>query len=272
MAVVPTATRPAPSVVLPGCGGSSRFARAHLPLILLGFLLTLASTAAGLVPPYLTMPLMDDVLIPYQNGTGGDFGLVPWYLAGLVGAALLAWLLDWARLYVLARVSERISADLRNQTYAHLQRLSLEFFGGKRHRRPDVAHRQRHRPHLQLPVAATCVDFATDVLMIVDDGGDPAVDRPAAGAGRRCCRFRSSPGWSTWCATGCGTGFEQGDRAWAEMTSVLADTIPGIRVVKAFAQERREIERFRRRQRPRPRRQRPRQRDLGRSSARRSRC
>ena len=30
------------------------------------------------------------------------------------------------------------------------------------------------------------------------------------------------------------------------MTSVLADTIPGIRVVKAFAQERREIDRFRR--------------------------
>ena len=29
------------------------------------------------------------------------------------------------------------------------------------------------------------------------------------------------------------------------MTSVLADTIPGIRVVKAFAQEQREIERFR---------------------------
>ena len=29
------------------------------------------------------------------------------------------------------------------------------------------------------------------------------------------------------------------------MTSVLADTIPGIRVVKAFAQERREVERFR---------------------------
>jgi ATP-binding cassette subfamily B protein len=28
------------------------------------------------------------------------------------------------------------------------------------------------------------------------------------------------------------------------MTSVLADTIPGIRVVKAFAQERREIDRF----------------------------
>ena len=29
------------------------------------------------------------------------------------------------------------------------------------------------------------------------------------------------------------------------MTSVLADTIPGIRVVKAFAQEQREVQRFR---------------------------
>jgi len=40
------------------------------------------------------------------------------------------------------------------------------------------------------------------------------------------------------------TGFLIGSRAWAEMTNVLADTIPGIRVVKAFAQEQREIERF----------------------------
>jgi ATP-binding cassette subfamily B protein len=34
------------------------------------------------------------------------------------------------------------------------------------------------------------------------------------------------------------TGFEKIDRVWGEVTSVLADTIPGIRVVKAFAQER----------------------------------
>jgi ATP-binding cassette subfamily B protein len=33
--------------------------------------------------------------------------------------------------------------------------------------------------------------------------------------------------------------------AWGEVTNVLADTIPGIRVVKAFAQEQREAQRFR---------------------------
>ncbi|MGP1614365.1 MAG: cyanophycin metabolism-associated ABC transporter, partial [Pollutimonas bauzanensis] len=40
-------------------------------------------------------------------------------------------------------------------------------------------------------------------------------------------------------------GFEKVDRIWSEITNVLADTIPGIRVVKAFAQERREVARFR---------------------------
>ena len=39
-------------------------------------------------------------------------------------------------------------------------------------------------------------------------------------------------------------GFARASVAWADMTSVLADTIPGIRVVKAFAQESREIDRF----------------------------
>jgi ATP-binding cassette subfamily B protein len=41
------------------------------------------------------------------------------------------------------------------------------------------------------------------------------------------------------------TGFEKIDRVWSELTNVLADTIPGIRVVKAFAQEKREASRFR---------------------------
>jgi ATP-binding cassette subfamily B protein len=39
-------------------------------------------------------------------------------------------------------------------------------------------------------------------------------------------------------------GFVRSSAAWAEMVNVLADTIPGIRVVKAFAQEQRETERF----------------------------
>jgi ATP-binding cassette subfamily B protein len=109
-----------------------RFAKPYKGTLLIGFLLTLASTAATLVPPYLTMPLMDKVLIPFQNGAPIDMPLVAMYMGGLLGSALVAWSLGWARTYILAVVSERIGADLRTTTYEHLLRLSQQYFGGKR--------------------------------------------------------------------------------------------------------------------------------------------
>ena len=74
-----------------------RFAKSYQWQLISGFLLMLASTAATLVPPYLTMPLMDKVLIPYQNGQPIDFVVVSWLLSGLLGSALLAWSLGWAK-------------------------------------------------------------------------------------------------------------------------------------------------------------------------------
>jgi ATP-binding cassette subfamily B protein len=63
-----------------------RFARPYRKQLLGGFILSLLTTAATLVAPYLTMPLMDKVLIPYQNGQPIDPGLVLLYLSGLLGA------------------------------------------------------------------------------------------------------------------------------------------------------------------------------------------
>jgi ATP-binding cassette, subfamily B, bacterial len=222
-----------------------RFARPHAAMICLGFGLTLASTAAGLVPPYITIPLLDNVLSPRQNGLPVDFKVVPWYLAALFGAAVLAWLLSWAKTYILARVSEQISAGLRNDTYAHLQRLSLEFFGGKR--TGDLISRVgSDTDRICTFLSVSLLDFCTDTLMIVMTAAilfniDPAMALVALlpfpliawMAQRVRIRLRH--------------GFARTRAAWAEMVNVLADTIPGIRVVKAFAQEKREIERFSRR-------------------------
>ncbi len=153
-----------------------RFTKARKGLVLLGFVLTLATTGAGLVPPYLTMPLISNFLQPFQNHrddidtryqarldeidrTGpadaaaeraeargqhdralvqlqdeqrDHFMQIGWYLAAFGAAAVLTWALGWAQGVTMSYVSERISADLRNETYAHLNRLSLDFFGGRR--------------------------------------------------------------------------------------------------------------------------------------------
>jgi len=220
----------------------TRFARARARMIVLGFVLTLASTGASLIPPYLTMPLFDRVLVPHQNGQPADFGLVPWYLAGMLGAALLAWLLDAARLFVLAWASERISADLRVHTYDHLLRLSVEFFGGKR--TGDLMARVgSDTERLCNYLSINLVDFASDVLMILMTAAillsiDPVLALAAL------CPFPVVVWMVTRVRGRLLRGYRGAGVAWSAMTSVLADTVPGIRVVKAFAQETRESERF----------------------------
>ncbi|MFO0907697.1 MAG: ABC transporter ATP-binding protein [Isosphaeraceae bacterium] len=222
----------------------ARFARPRAGMVILGFLLALASTAAGLAPPYITMPLLDRVLVPYQNGQPVDFGLVPWYLGALLAAAILAWLLAWGRSYVLAWVSERIAADLRNATYAHLQRLSLEFFGGRR--TGDLMSRLgADTDRICSYLSDSLVDFGADLLMIVGTAAVLVSIDPFLAI----ATLVPFPviAWMVFQVRGkLRRGFQRSGRAWAEMTSVLADTIPGIRVVKAFAQEQREVERYRR--------------------------
>ncbi len=220
-----------------------RFARPYKKQLAAGFALTLASTAASLVPPYMTIPLMDDILIPYQSGQQIPTGMVLLYLGGLLLAALLAWALGWARTYILALVSERIGADLRTTTYEHLMRLSLDYFGSKR--TGDLMARiGSETDRINVFLSLNALDFATDVLMIVMTAAilfsiNPwlalvtLVPLPFIAWLIHTVRDKLR------------TGFEKIDRVWSEVTNVLADTIPGIRVVKAFAQEKREADRFR---------------------------
>ncbi len=222
-----------------------RFARPHLGAVLFGLVLTLASTAAGLVPPYLTMPLVDDVLVPGQAGQLTLEAALPkvlLYLGGLGGAALVAWLLTWAQGALLAFVTEKVAADLRNRTFSHLQKLSLEYFGGKR-TGDLIARISSDTDHLCSFLSDTLVDFITDVLMILSTCVVLVTLDPLLAA----AAIISFPpiAWLIIRIRGrLSHGYLRGGRVWSAMTNILADTIPGIRVVKAFSQERREITRF----------------------------
>ncbi|MDB5775263.1 MAG: transporter [Herbaspirillum sp.] len=220
-----------------------RFAKPYKGTLLIGFLLTLASTAATLVPPYLTMPLMDKVLIPFQNGAPIDMPLVAMYMGGLLGSALVAWSLGWARTYILAVVSERIGADLRTTTYEHLLRLSQQYFGGKR--TGDLMTRiGSETDRICVFLSLHLLDFAIDVLMIVMTSFILISINPWLAL----VTLLPLP-FIAWMIHAVRDrlrhGFEKVDRIWSQVTNVLADTIPGIRVVKAFAQEKREAARFR---------------------------
>ncbi len=220
-----------------------RFAHPYRFGLFAGFLLTLGATAATLVPPYLTMPLMDKILIPYERGHHIDSTLVADYLLALLAAAVMAWLLGWARTLLLARVSERICMDLRVATFEHLQKLSLAYFGGKR--TGDLVNRiGSESDRISVFLSLHLLDFVIDVLIMLMTAAIlmsinlklalvTLLPIPLIVWMIHLVRDRLR------------LGFEKVDRVWGEISNVLTDTIPGIRVVKAFAQESREIDRFR---------------------------
>lgn len=222
-----------------------RFAWPWVPTIGLAFVLTLAANGASVIPIYLTKPLIDDILIPLQESreVPANLRLVRWYIAGIAGASFLAWLLSWGQTYVLAWVSDRIGADLRNKTYAHLQSLSLEYFGGKR--TGQLIQRlstdtDRICSFISVQWNDLAGDFAMFIFMaILLVGMDPVLALvtmlPIPIIAWLIHHVRSQ----------LSEGFLQSSRAFDDMTSILSDTIPGVRVVKAFAQEKREVERYR---------------------------
>ncbi|WMW79176.1 ABC transporter ATP-binding protein [Undibacterium cyanobacteriorum] len=220
-----------------------RFARPYRFQLAIGFTLMLLGTASHMIPRYLTKPLTDEVLIPFQSGQHVEVSLVATYIGGLLGAAVLAWLLSWGKTYILALVSERIGADLRTATYEHLLKLSLEYFGNKR--TGDLMSRiGSESDRICVYLSLHLLDFATDVLMFFMTAAFllqintklalvTLLPLPLIAWAIHLVRDKLR------------TGFEKIDRVWGELTNVLADTIPGIRVVKAFAQEQREATRFR---------------------------
>lgn len=227
-----------------------KFARPWRRLIAIGFGLTIVATGAGLIGPYLTMKLLDDVLIPLQTlipshsqTAQKHIQLVYLYVGGLAGAAILAWVLNWGKTFTLARISERVSSQLRRVTFEHLQRLSLTYFSKKR--TGDLISRiGSDTDRICSFISVNFIDFVCDVLTILFTAVilftiNPLLAFAALGP-------LPIVGWLVQRVRGhLRGGFAAASRAWSQMISVLADTIPGVRVVKAFAQEQREMERFR---------------------------
>jgi ATP-binding cassette, subfamily B, bacterial len=214
------------------------FARNRYGLIAFGFLITLASNWTSLMTVTLSKPLIDDVLTPR-----GPWSMVLYYVGLMLAAYVATWILDWVGGYVNAWVSERIAADLRMRTYAQLQRLSIEFFGGKR--TGDLISRlSNDTERLCNYLSMNLVDFIRNCVMFVMT----AIYLFQADLKLAFAALAPLPVivWLVrWARAKFLRSFNQANFAWADMMSALADTIPGIRVVKAFAQENREVARFR---------------------------
>jgi len=82
----------------------------------------LAATATALAPPFLAKYAVDDGIRRH------DLGKLWWIVGAFVLAGLLNWAMSYVQTYLTGWVGERILADLRIGLFRHLQRLSLGFY------------------------------------------------------------------------------------------------------------------------------------------------
>ena len=120
------------------------YARSYWPRILAGVFAAVGTRAARLVPPVIVATTIDRVVLSSGDpGLLADLGLLPVgaitggaarlaLLRRLVVIAALAYLFRsvtrFASRYLLQSSAQKIQRDLRNDTYDHLQHLSMSFF------------------------------------------------------------------------------------------------------------------------------------------------
>ena len=202
---------------------------------------SLVATGAELMPPYLTRLIIDDVLLA-EGAVDERMRLLGIFVLGLIGARVLAWGAEWAHGWVMTWLGAHATADIRSELYQRMERLSLQFYD-KRRVGALMSRLTRDTGGLQ--------DFIVDGLPYLVINGLMIIGILA---------FML---WTSWELTlytllpipplliwggvfwkRMHRLFKKWNEKWSQLTDRTAESLAGIRVVKAFAQEKREIDAF----------------------------
>ncbi len=237
--------------VCPACLDKSRvllrlslYLKPYWGQVLVVTFLVLAGMALSLIPPYLTRPLVDQVLLP-QNADKNPverLALLGWLVAGLLVSQVVGSVFSIYKTRMLVAMGAALSHDLRLQLYSHLQMMSVRFF----EKSPVGAMMSRviqDTESLENVMVDGIQYFVANILMLIGIGavlfvlnwkmallvlipvplclwGSHRFVPFVIGMWRRTWHYRS------------------------RLSSSVTESLSGARVVKAFAREQSEITRF----------------------------
>jgi ATP-binding cassette subfamily B protein len=206
-----------------------RLARPYRARTAASLVALVGATVVGLAPPYLVGRTVDEV-------RHGRTSALAWYVAAFVAAGALGIGFGYAQTYFTGWTGERMLADLRNQVFRHLQRLSLGFY-------------ERNRAGVIISRLTNDVE-ALDQL--VTDGVSSLVQNTLTLAGTALVLFLLD--WRLALATltvmplmtvataifrsRSGRAYRRVRETLGAVTATLAEDIAGMRVLQSFTRER----------------------------------
>ena len=221
-----------------------RYMKPHMRETIAVWVSLIVAMGLSLVPPYLTQPLVDRVLAP--SGPGGTLsqrmGLLSWLVAGLLVSQVLGQGISIWRGRLLARLGMQIGHELRSEVFRQLQIHSLKFYD-KRKTGELMSRVANDTQSLEVVLIDGVQFFVVNILTLIGIGvvllfmnwrltvlvllPVPVVIFLSRIFVRKLFRFFHGH----WTVRG-------------NFVAALNDSLSGIRVVKAFAQEDQEMARF----------------------------
>ena len=212
------------------------YLKPHMGRMVLALIALLISSGLGLAFPLLIVRLLDSVT---QAQSAGPLNL----LAGaLIGLFLLQSAFSFIQSYFLNFVGERVVYDLRTSLYAHLQKLSLDFYAARRvgeivsRLSSDVTQMRGLLTTNVATALSQIVSLIGSIIIVVSLNANltlfivalmPVLLGVAFVFGRRIQKVS--------------TGVQD---QLADSTVVAEESLQGIRIVKSFGRERYETERY----------------------------
>ncbi|MCQ2354613.1 MAG: ABC transporter ATP-binding protein/permease [Clostridia bacterium] len=204
--------------------------------LIISVFLSVATTALALIPPLLNRSLIDSILPKNDRAALANVALM------LICLQIVSHLLSGTRGYILRKVGDRIVSSLRNDVYEKAQYLPMRFYDktstGAVINRISGDSSTIQSFMLRITQEVVVQFFKMIGIIVIMLVLNPKltlfslVPVPLVAIGARIFSKKIRPFYlRIW-------------RRWTAVTSVLTDTIPGIRVVKSFTNEKNTTEKF----------------------------
>ncbi|MFC1717296.1 ABC transporter ATP-binding protein [Candidatus Poribacteria bacterium] len=220
------------------------YLRPYWYIAAIAFLLSLATVALGrLIPPLIFKELMDKVYKPLvPTGQPERLQLLSTLVLALVGIHVFSTVLGTIRTYMMSWLGNKVIVSLRTSAYEYLQTLSLSFYNKKETGRL-MSRINYDTGNLRGFIVEGVQELVMDVLLITGMSvilfitnwrlaALTLIPIPIVTVGSIIFGKKMH------------MAFHKVWRRMASISAILADTIPGVRVVKAFVGEEREVDRF----------------------------
>ena len=204
----------------------------------IGFVCVIVTAAIGLAGPWVLKYAIDDL------GQGVDAAKLRFYGAAMVGLAMVGGVFRFVMRRVIIGASRDIEYDLRNDFFAHLQKLDLAYF--QHHRTGDLMSRATSDLNaVRMMVGPAVMYSATTGLFFIAGIALMVSLNP------RLTLFALIPLPLVSVSVGyfgavIHRRFERIQEQLSDLSAITQETLSGVRVVRAYGQEPFEIERFRR--------------------------